>query len=127
MTDSTISFITQIEAHNTSQSATRKGLIEAGVARSVGMSGDSYDNALAESVMGLYKTELVRKKGPWKTIDIDELGIATLEWVEWYNHRRIHSTTDRPALSRSRTLRRNSGGNSWACRPLLGVISMTVQ
>jgi putative transposase len=41
-------------------------------------------------VIGLYKTELVRKHGPWKTID--ELEIATLEWVDWYNHRRLHSS-----------------------------------
>uniref|UniRef100_UPI000525A3D8 integrase core domain-containing protein n=1 Tax=Actinokineospora enzanensis TaxID=155975 RepID=UPI000525A3D8 len=56
---------------------------------SVGTTGDSYDNAMAASVIGLYKTELVRKKGPWKTVD--ELEIATLEWVDWYNHRRLHS------------------------------------
>jgi putative transposase len=65
-------------------------LIEAGAECSVGTTGDSYDNALAESVIGLYKTELVRCKGPWKTID--ELEIATLEWVDWYNHRRLHSS-----------------------------------
>jgi putative transposase len=64
-------------------------LIDAGAACSVGTTGDSYDNAMAESVIGLYKTELVRKKGPWKTVD--ELEIATLEWVDWYNHRRLHS------------------------------------
>lgn len=63
-------------------------LIEAGARCSVGTTGDSYDNAMAESVIGLYKTELVRKKGPWKTIN--ELEIATLEWVDWYNHRRLH-------------------------------------
>lgn len=65
-------------------------LIEAGAECSVGTTGDSYDNALAESVIGLYKTELVRKQGPWKTID--DLEIATLEWVDWYNHRRLHSS-----------------------------------
>lgn len=64
-------------------------LIDAGAACSVGTTGDSYDNALAESVIGLYKTELVRKKGPWKTID--ELELATLEWVDWYNNSRLHS------------------------------------
>jgi putative transposase len=65
-------------------------LIEAGAECSVGTTGDSYDNALAESAIGLYKTELVRRKGPWKTVD--ELEIATLEWVDWYNHRRIHTS-----------------------------------
>jgi putative transposase len=64
-------------------------LVEAGVTCSVGTVGDSSDNALAESVNGLYKTELVRKRGPWKTID--DLEIATLEWVDWYNHRRLHT------------------------------------
>jgi putative transposase len=65
-------------------------LIEAGAECSVATTGDSYDNALAESAIGLYKTELVRRKGPWKTVD--ELEIATLEWVDWYNHRRIHTS-----------------------------------
>ena len=64
-------------------------LVEAGAHCSVGTTGDSYDNALAESVIGLYKTELIRPKGPWKTIDDVEL--ATAEWVDWYNHRRLHS------------------------------------
>ncbi|MFC5108305.1 IS3 family transposase [Kibdelosporangium philippinense] len=64
-------------------------LVEAGAECSVGTTGDSYDNALAESAIGLYKTELVRRKGPWKTVD--ELEIATLEWVDWFNHRRLHS------------------------------------
>ncbi len=52
-------------------------LVDAGARCSVGTTGDSYDNALAESIIGLYKTELVRRRGPWKTID--ELEIATLE------------------------------------------------
>ncbi|GAA0984021.1 hypothetical protein GCM10009555_056950 [Acrocarpospora macrocephala] len=55
-------------------------LIEAGVECSVGTTGDSYDNTLAESIIGLYKTELVRRKGLWKTID--DLEISTLEWVD---------------------------------------------
>ena len=49
---------------------------------------DSYDNALAESVIGLYKTELVRRKGPWR--GVDDLEFATLEWVDWFNNRRLH-------------------------------------
>lgn len=67
-------------------------LIDAGAECSVGTTGDSYENALAESVNGLYKTELYRKKGPWKTIN--DLEIATLEWVDWYNQRRLHSAID---------------------------------
>ncbi|MEX5636539.1 IS3 family transposase [Parafrankia sp. FMc2] len=63
-------------------------LVEAGAKPSVGSVGDSYDNALAESVNGLYKTELVHRKGPWRTAD--DLELATFEWVDWYNNRRIH-------------------------------------
>ena len=62
-------------------------LAEAGIAPSVGSRGDSYDNALAESVIGLYKTELIRKRGPWKSIEDVEL--ETLSWVWWYNHERL--------------------------------------
>jgi putative transposase len=62
-------------------------LAEAGIERSVGSTGDSYDNALAESVIGLYKTELIHRRGPWK--GIDEVEFATLEWVAWYNSRRL--------------------------------------
>jgi putative transposase len=62
-------------------------LAEAGAVTSVGSRGDSYDNALAETIIGLYKTELVRQRGPWK--GIDGLEYATLEWVDWFNHRRL--------------------------------------
>ena len=64
-------------------------LAEAGAAGSVGSRGDSYDNALAEAVNGLYKTELIRKRGPWRSLEQVEL--ATAEWVDWWNHRRLHS------------------------------------
>ncbi len=60
----------------------------AGLERSVGSRGDSYDNALAESTIGLYKTELIHRRGPWRTID--DVEIATLEYVDWFNHRRLH-------------------------------------
>jgi putative transposase len=56
---------------------------------SAGTVGDSYDNALAESVIGLYKAELVRRHGPWRTVE--QLELATLDWVDWYNQRRLHS------------------------------------
>jgi putative transposase len=62
-------------------------LAETGAVNSVGSRGDSYDNALAESINGLYKTELVRNKGPWR--GLDDLELATLEWVDWFNHRRL--------------------------------------
>ena len=53
----------------------------------MGSVGDSYDNALAETIIGLYKTEVIRKRGPWK--NLDDVEYATLEWVDWYNHRRL--------------------------------------
>ena len=62
-------------------------LAEAGAVTSVGSRGDSFDNALAETIIGLYKAELVRRRGPWK--GIDDLEYATLEWVDWFNHRRL--------------------------------------
>lgn len=61
---------------------------EAGVAASIGSVGSSYDNALAESINGLYKTELIKARGPWRTLDAVE--IATAEWVDWFNHRRLY-------------------------------------
>jgi transposase InsO family protein len=60
---------------------------EAGAVNSVGSRGDSYDNALAETIIGLYKTELIRRRGPWKALD--DVEFATLEWVDWFNHRRL--------------------------------------
>ena len=60
---------------------------EAGIEPSVGSKGDSYDNALAETINGLYKTELIHRRGPWKTKAALEL--ATLEWVCWFNHQRL--------------------------------------
>jgi transposase InsO family protein len=62
-------------------------LDEAGIEPSVGSRGDSYDNALAETINGLYKTELIYKRAPWKTREAVEL--ATLEWVSWFNHQRL--------------------------------------
>jgi putative transposase len=62
-------------------------LAEVGAVTSVGSRGDSYDNALAETIIGLYKTELIRRRGPWK--GLDEVEYATLEWVDWFNHRRL--------------------------------------
>jgi putative transposase len=63
-------------------------LAEAGALPSVGSRGDSYDNALAESFNGLYKTELIRHAGPWR--GLDDVEYATLEYVAWFNHRRLH-------------------------------------
>jgi putative transposase len=63
-------------------------LAEIGAAASVGSVGDSYDNSLAESTIGLYKTELIRRRGPWRTLA--EVELATLAYVDWYNHRRLH-------------------------------------
>jgi putative transposase len=65
-------------------------LTEIGARPSIGSVADSYDNALAETVNGLYKTELIRRAGPWRTVDDVEL--ATLAWVDWFNNRRLHGT-----------------------------------
>ena len=62
-------------------------LAEAGIEPSVGSVGDSYDNALAESVIGLYKTEVIHRQGPWRNLDSVEF--ATLNWVDWFNNRRL--------------------------------------
>jgi len=62
-------------------------LAEAGIEPSVGSKGDSYDNALAETINGLYKAELIHRRAPWKTRESVEL--ATLEWVHWFNHHRL--------------------------------------
>jgi putative transposase len=64
-------------------------LAQVGAAPSVGTVGDALDNALAESEIGLYKTELIRRRGPWK--GLDDVELATLEWVDWHNHRRLHT------------------------------------
>jgi putative transposase len=63
-------------------------LAEIGAAPSVGSVGDSYDNSLAESTIGLLKTELIRRHGPWRTLE--EVELATLGYIDWFNHRRLH-------------------------------------
>jgi putative transposase len=62
-------------------------LAGAAIAPSVGSRGDSYDNAMAESIIGLFKTEVIQRKGPWRHLEAVEF--ATLEWVDWFNHRRL--------------------------------------
>ena len=72
-----------------------KRLAEAGAVSSVGSRGDSYDNALAETVVGLFKTELIHPRAPWRSKD--QLELATAAWVDWWNHRRLHgANADRP-------------------------------
>ena len=62
-------------------------LRDAGIEPSVGSVGDSYDNARAETIIGLYKTAVIRRRGPWRSIEAVEF--ATLDWVDWFNHRRL--------------------------------------
>jgi len=64
-------------------------LAEAGIAPSIGAAGDAYDNAMAESTIGLYKTELIHRQGPWKTPE--QVEFATLEYIDWWNNRRLHT------------------------------------
>jgi putative transposase len=59
-----------------------------GIAASIGSVGDAYDNALMESAIGLYKTELIHRRGPWRTLT--DIELATAEWTDWYNNRRLH-------------------------------------
>jgi putative transposase len=74
-------------------------LAEAGIQPSVGSVGNSYGNVLAETIIGLYKTEVIRKRGPWKHLGAVEF--ATLEWVDWFNHRRLlQPIGDRPPAER---------------------------
>jgi transposase InsO family protein len=68
---------------------------------SVGSVGDPIDNAVAESTIGLYKTELIRRQGAWRSID--EVELATLEYIDWFNHRRIHGGPGRTATGGSTT------------------------
>jgi putative transposase len=63
-------------------------LVEAGAVVSVGSRGDSYDNAMAEAFNSIFKAELIRNKGPWR--GIDDLELAVAEYIDWYNHRRLH-------------------------------------
>ena len=62
-------------------------LVEAGLVPSVGSVGDSFDNALAETINGLYKAEVIHRRGPWRSLEAVEY--ATLEWVDWFNNRRL--------------------------------------
>jgi len=64
-------------------------LEEIGATPSIGSVADSYDNALAETINGLYKTEVIHRRGPWK--DVDQVELATLNWVHWFNNERLHS------------------------------------
>jgi putative transposase len=68
----------------------RKNLADAGALASIGTVGDSYDNAMAESIIGLYKTECIKKDGPW--LGVEDVELATSEWVHWYNTHRLHSS-----------------------------------
>jgi putative transposase len=62
-------------------------LLDAGIEPSVGSVGDSYDNALAETINGLFKAEVIHRRGPWRSAEAVEF--ATLEWVDWFNNRRL--------------------------------------
>ena len=81
------SSITAIAGCSTSRSRYTERLAEAGIEPSVGSVGDSYDNALAETINGLYKAEVIHRRGPWRSFEAVEF--ATLEWVDWFNNRRL--------------------------------------
>ena len=85
-------------------------LAETGAVNSVGSKGDSYDNALAETIIGLYKAELVRNRGPWR--GLDDLEYATLEWIDWFNNRRLFEAHGQipPAEFEENYYRQNASG-----------------
>src|SRR5690606_5650370 len=74
-----------------SRCATPSAWPRRGAVASVGTTGDSYDNALAEAFHSLFKAELIRNRGPWR--NLDEVEIAVAEYVDWFNHRRLHGET----------------------------------
>ena len=79
--------------------------------------GDSYDNALAETINGLYKTEVIHPNGPWRSIE--EVELATLEWVDWFNHRRLLEPIGNvpPAEFEAMAQRSNEQGAPRQCQP----------
>ena len=81
------SYTTATVACSMSPSVTPNALAESGIESSVGSGGDSYDNALAETIIGLFKTEVINPRGPWH--NLEHVEFATLEWVDWFNNRRI--------------------------------------
>ena len=81
-------------------------LADAGAIASVGTTGDSYDNALAEAFNSLFKAELIRNKGPWH--GLDDLEIATAEYIDWYNHRRLHGELGHVPPAEYETTHRNT-------------------
>ena len=81
------SFIIATAAPNMFRSRTPSGSPKPGIEPSVGSVGDSYDNALAETINGLYKAEVIHRRGPWRNFEAIEF--ATLEWVDWFNNRRL--------------------------------------
>ena len=88
-------------------------LAEAGIEQSVGSVGDSYDNGLAESIIGLYKTEVIRPRGPWRGLEAVEF--ATLEWVHWFNHQRLLEVIgNRPPAEVEAAYHRQSEHTAWA-------------
>ena len=86
-------------------------LAEAGIEPSVGSRGDSYDNALAESIIGLYKTEVIHRRGPWR--GPEDVEFATLEWVHWYNTQRLLEPIGNvaPVLCQNSALLKDHGCN----------------
>ena len=78
-----------VESSQYTSIAFTERLAALGLQASIGTVGDAYDNAMAESTIGLFKTELIRRRGPWR--NLDDVEIATLEYVDWFNNRRLHS------------------------------------
>ena len=107
------SYTTATVACSMSPSVTPNALAESGIESSVGSGGDSYDNALAETIIGLFKTEVIHPRGPWH--NLEHVEFATLEWVDWFNNRRIHSNpleTSHPSSSNN-SITTNKESKPW--------------
>jgi transposase InsO family protein len=87
-----------------------------GSAPSVGRIGDSYDNALAETINGRYKAEVIRRNGPWR--NLDEVEFATLEWIDWFNNRRLFGPIgNRPPAEFEAMYDRQEGASAMGAAP----------
>ena len=89
---------------------------------SVGSKGDSYDNAMAESFNGLYKWELIYKQGPWR--GLDDVEFATMTYVDWFNHRRLHGEITDDASYTGSSRYRPTRANSVSSRPSAVTVPM---
>jgi putative transposase len=101
-----------VHRHGSDKPQYTERLVQAGVEPSVGSVGDSYDNALAETINGLYKAEIIHRRGPSRSLEAVEF--ATLDWVDWFNHRGSWSPSATSRRPKPRNVTTPCGNNlSW--------------